>query len=176
MSNPPKPATVPDPDPVLQHLATLTEAIRDIAEKLPTPQPVADTSGSTAAQRTRERVDFDYRVLATLTGRTSSTVGRDFDVPVVGAGRTSATRVELTGLPADGAVAELRGGGKKESLPINRAVVTGSGGAASGGGATDSGSVSPALIPADKAIDSILILRTHDEGLLAIGPRLPPLP
>ena len=94
-------------------LEGLTKAVNRLAEHT-APEPIS--TDVTEAERIRERVDFSYRALGTLTGRVSTT-GTAFDVPVVGAFRGRRC-ILLTRLAAGANFAELRTGTRTEVLRI----------------------------------------------------------
>jgi hypothetical protein len=116
----------------------LTRAIHDLAAGQAPP------AEHDANRPRRQRVDFGYRALGTLMGRTSRT-GKEFDVPTFAA-RWDEERpvIHLVGLPE-----------VEETVKVIRSV-----------------RLEPKRIGPDRAIDSMVGLGGPAGPLLAFGPRL----
>jgi hypothetical protein len=156
-----------------QEIARLAEAIRDLAHR-----PDRPDSDETPEQRRRiQRVDFGYRALGALMGR----AGRSFDVPVFGASWHRRGRVIiLPGLPDEVEFIQLQNGVKDETLKVRRGRDDHD--SPYGKDATDSRGgelppwISPEKFTPDDAISSVLGLRHRRGPVIALGPRIAPVP
>ncbi|MDP8926993.1 MAG: hypothetical protein M3O70_00025 [Actinomycetota bacterium] len=162
------------PPDVLEQLVQLTQAIKDLAERTEPDPP--DEDG--AARRQRQRVDFGYRALGTLMGRSSRSADGEFDVPVfVARWGQHHDRILLGALPDGADWIELRSGDRVEVLEVTRL----SGGSPA---AKDQWSlkeppqarIQPKDFSANEPIGSMVALRRRNGPLVAFGPRLKPTP
>jgi hypothetical protein len=177
----------PDDARFTQEITRLAEAIRELAHR-----PGRRDGGDDSEQdRLIQRVDFGYRALGTLMGR----AGRGFDVPVFGARWYPRYRViVLLGLPGEVDFIQLQNGAKDETLEVRRRRddhdshddhddhdshdspdeheqdATES----RGGGFPPW--ISPETFTPDDAISSVLGLRHRRGPVIALGPRIAPVP
>ncbi|MDT0354014.1 hypothetical protein [Pseudonocardia charpentierae] len=162
-----------DSKQLLEELATLARAVKQLAERVDVPvRPAAEV---TEADRIRQRVAFGYQVLGTLMGRVSS-ASDEFDVRLVGVTRDYG-RIDFVRLPRDAAFVELRSGTKVEVLRIEE-----SDSDLRGDGSADAerprngdgrrGHVRPKDVEDTEPIGSVLFLRDRRGPLVAFGPRL----
>jgi hypothetical protein len=168
----------PDDARFTEEIARLAEAIRDLAHR-----PGRSDSDEDSEQRRRiQRVDFGYRALGALMGR----AGRGFDVPVFGASWYPRYRViVLPGLPDEVEFVQLQNGAKDETLKVRRGRddhdspfkqdATKQDATESRGGELPPW-ISPDKFTPDDAISSVLGLRHRRGPVIALGPRIAPVP
>ena len=172
---------------LLEQLVKLTESIQRLA------QDSENAKRNEDALR-RQRVDFGYRVLGALMGRSKN---KGFDIKVIDARwDNNRKHVELFRLPDAATLVELRSGETTEMLYIDRsdpkgpksgskgqktsegeqpAAETGAGdGRRSPRRTPPNGRVTPTTITSDREIDSVLVLDDPDGPPIAIGPRIKP--
>jgi hypothetical protein len=187
------PERTPDDARFTQEIARLAEAIRDLAHR-----PGRPDSDEESEQRRRiQRVDFGYRALGALMGR----AGRGFDVPVFDASWYPRYRViVLSGLPDEVEFVQLQNGVKDETLKVRRGRddhdspykqdatkqdateqdateqdATEQDATESRGGELPPW-ISPEKFTPDDAISSVLGLRHRRGPVIALGPRIAPVP
>jgi hypothetical protein len=162
---------------IAQQIAKLAEAIQALAERPHRPDDDRDRT----PRRDLQRVDFGYQALGTLMGRVSRGSGAKFDVPVFAA-RWDAKKpeIELFGLPRDAHWIELRGSGKEEVLPVHRDRDDQDRSTQSEAehryDREPTARVVPKRFTPTDAIDSVLGLRRERGPVIALGPRIAPVP
>src|SRR3712207_1487301 len=108
-----------DPQQLTFLVQQLTEAIRDLADGRQPPPSTDDEKG----RALRQRIDFGYRALATLTGRVSRTTDKEFDVPTFAARwDAEASVIHLNGLLKDVKFVELRASATNGYRPVEETV------------------------------------------------------
>jgi hypothetical protein len=162
---------------IAQQIAKLAEAIQALAERPHRPDDDRDRT----PRRDLQRVDFGYQALGTLMGRVSRGSGAKFDVPVFAARWNPRKReILLTGLPEKADWIELRGGKKEEVLRVHydrddhhRSTEAQ---AEHGHDPERQARISPKTFAPTDAIDSVLGLRNEHGPVIALGPRIAPVP
>jgi hypothetical protein len=186
----------PDDARFTQEITRLAEAIRELAHR-----PGRRDGGDDSEQdRLIQRVDFGYRALGTLMGR----AGRGFDVPVFGARWYPRYRViVLLGLPGEVDFIQLQNGAKDETLEVRRRHDSHDShdshddhdshdshddhdshdshdeheqDATESRGGGFPPWISPETFTPDDAISSVLGLRHRRGPVIALGPRIAPVP
>jgi hypothetical protein len=161
-----------------QEIARLAEAIRELAHR---PQPgVGDEDRE--QRRLVQRVDFGYQALGTLMGRVSRGFAAQFDVPVFDARwHQRYPVIVLRGLPEEVRFVELRNGKKAETVKVRR-MRDDEHDSPYGEEVDDRrGEELPPWISPDEftprdAIASVLGLRRPRGPVVALGPRIAPVP
>jgi hypothetical protein len=176
---------MPSQQELFEKIATLTEAVARLATR----------DDRTVDEKTVQRVDFGYRSLGRLMGRTGGSGAASFDVDLVGAGRRPRGVVLLLDLPQRADWVEVRAGGTLELRRIRRVKTHRDGDPAyddardkypafAQGDATEQSSSEAqrgtglGLVRLDDIadttpIDSVVALDRRTGPLLAFGPRLP---
>ena len=176
---------MPSQQELFEKIATLTEAVARLAAR----------DDRTVDEETQQRVDFGYRALGRLMGRTGGSGAASFDVALVRADRRPRGVVLLLDLPLRADWVEVRAGGTLELRRIRRvkshrdgdpdydnprdnypAFVLGDAAEQSSSQAqrgTGLGLVLLNDIADATPIDSIVALDRRTGPLLALGPRLP---
>jgi hypothetical protein len=167
------PERTPDDARLTQEITRLAEAIRDLAHRPHRP----DIDEDSEKRRRIQRVDFGYRALGALMGR----AGDSFKVPVFGARWHPRYRViVLPGLPDEVEFVRLQNGAKDETLKVRR--IHDDGDSPYEQDATESRGgelppwISPEKFTPHDAISSVLGLRHRRGPVIALGPRIAPVP
>jgi len=160
----------PDDAKFAQEIARLAEAIRDLAHR-------PDRDEDPEQRRRIQRVDFGYRALGALMGR----AGRGFNVPVFGASWHPRYRViVLLGLPGEVEFVQLQNGAKDETLKVRRGRDGDDSPFKKDATESRGGELPPWIAPEtftpDDAISSVLGLRHRPGPVIALGPRIAPVP
>jgi hypothetical protein len=160
----------PDDAKFAKEIARLAEAIRDLAHR-------PDSDEDPEQRRRIQRVDFGYRALGALMGR----AGDDFAVPVFGASWYPRYRViVLTGLPNEVDFVRLQNGAEDETLKVRRSHDDHDSpfkkDAAESRGGELPPWISPEKFTPHDAISSVLGLRHRPGPVIALGPRIAPVP
>jgi hypothetical protein len=160
-----------------QEIARLAEAIRELAHRPETP----DRDEDREQRRLIQRVDFGYQALGTLMGRVSRGFAAQFDVPVFAARwQRRSPVILLFGLPDDADWIELRNGKRAETLRVRRGRDE-----HDGPDETDVDDrhgeepppwIRPTRFTPREPIDSVLGLRHPRGPVVALGPRIAPVP
>lgn len=176
---------MPSQQELFEKIATLTEAVARLAAG----------DDRTVDEETQQRVDFGYRALGRLMGRTGGSGAASFDVALVRADRRPRGVVLLLDLPQHANWVEVRAGGTLELRRVRRVKTLRDGDPdydnprdkyrafAQGDGAEESSSEAQrgtrlGLVRLDDIadatpIDSVVVLDRRTGPLLALGPRLP---
>jgi hypothetical protein len=176
---------MPSQQELFEKITTLTEAVARLAAR----------DDRRVDEETQQRVDFGYRALGRLMGRTGGLGAASFDVDLVGAARRPRGVVLLLELPPRADWVEVRAGGRLELRRVRRVRTHRSGDpdydaprdnypAFAQGDATEESSSQAqrgarlGLVRLDDIadatpIDSIVVLDRRTGPLLAFGPRLP---
>lgn len=159
------------PPEVLNQLVQLTQAIKDLAERTTRDRP--DEDGATRWER--QRVDFGYRALGTLMGRSSRSADGEFDVPVFAAewGK-GGDRILLGALPDGADWIELRSGDRVEVLEVTRLDSNTATKEQRSRKESPQARIQPKEFSAKQLIGSMVALRHRNGPLVAFGPRLNP--
>jgi hypothetical protein len=168
-----------------QEIARLAEAIRELAHRPETP----DSDEDREQRRLIQRVDFGYQALGTLMGRVSRGFAAQFDVPVFAASwHPRSPVILLSGLPDDADWIELRNGKRAETLRVRRGRDEHDGPDEAdaddrhGADADDRHGdeqppwIRPTRFTPRESIDSVLGLRHPRGPVVALGPRIAPVP
>jgi hypothetical protein len=160
-----------------QEIAKLAEAIRDLARDSRKPDGGKDVE----ERRRLQRVDFGYSALGTLMGRVSRGFGGQFDVPVFDAGwHLREPVILLPGLPENVEWIELRNGKRTETVRVRRGRDEQDSPADADAEDSRGGERPPWIHPTTftprDAIDSALGLRHQRGPVVALGPRIAPVP
>jgi hypothetical protein len=160
-----------------QEIARLAEAIRELAHRPETP----DSDEDREQRRLIQRVDFGYQALGTLMGRVSRGFAAQFDVPVFTASwHPRSPVILLSGLPDDADWIELRNGKRAETLRVRRGRDdhddSDEGDADDRHGEEQPPWIRPTRFTPRESIDSVLGLRHPRGPVVALGPRIAPVP
>jgi hypothetical protein len=154
-------------------IARLAEAIRDLAHR---PER-SDSDEDPEQRRLIQRVDFGYRALGTLMGRS----GRGFDVPVFGASwHRRRPVILLPGLPDEVEFVRLQNGATDETVKVRRRGRDDDDSPYEKDATDSRGRELPPWISPEKftprdAISSVLGLRHRRGPVIALGPRIAPV-